>query len=230
MIVCGFGRMGRIVCRELRAAGRALVVIEPNERGFQEAVSAGHLAIEGSAADDENLRAAGIERATDLVALAPTLADNIAITLTARELGPRLAIQTRAECESEERKLRRAGANRIVSPFHSGGMAVATAILRPKVAEFLASTSQGGSGVALGDVRVEPGSPLEGRSLADYGRKEAAKLAFVSLEREGEPRRVPPGGAEVLRSGDHLVVAGDPAAVVSMREHGQAAGQRRSAA
>lgn len=227
VIVCGYGRMGTIVCRELLAAGREFVVVEQREPAWQAAVGNGYLALHGSGSDDDVLTSAGIAHATHLVSVVDSIDENIAIALSARDLNPDLHIQARAERASEERKLHRAGADRVVSPFHAGGLDVATAILRPKVAEFLARTSQAGGGVALGDVQIEPGSRLVGRSLADFGRNEAARLAFVSLERAGQDTLVPPPGSTVLRAGDHLVVAGDPAAVVALRGYGR--GERSAA-
>ncbi|HVS17009.1 MAG TPA: potassium channel family protein, partial [Planctomycetota bacterium] len=135
VIVCGFGRMGSIVCRELLAAGRPFVVVEQHEQAWHAAIDAGYLALQGSASDDEVLEAAGIARATHLVSVVDSIEENIAISLSARYLNPALHIQARAERPAEERKLRRAGADRVVSPFHAGGLEVATALLRPKVAE-----------------------------------------------------------------------------------------------
>jgi voltage-gated potassium channel len=120
-LVCGFGRVGRQVVRDLRAAGAEYVVIDRNP----EAAAAGTPYIEGEAADEQLLRQAGIEQARALIACVDSDAENVFITLTARELRPDLTIVARASGEEAEKKLKRAGAQRVVSPYKSSGLEMA---------------------------------------------------------------------------------------------------------
>lgn len=218
-IVCGFGRMGRTICQELIRAQLPFVIIESDGDSYMRACEMDYLAVEGSAAEDEVLLQAGLERAKHVIAGLDSKAENIVITLTAREYRPDITIIARAEKENEVRKLMRAGAKRVVSPFHTGGLEVANAIIRPNVSDFLARSSKAESNVALADVLVSEGSLLENTALADYGRREASRVSFVALERVGEESKIPPSGSECLRAGDLLIVAGDPQQIERMRLH-----------
>lgn len=222
VIVCGFGRMGEAVCEELRASGRDFVVVEPDPRAFERALGSGYTAVQGSGSGEEPLLAAGIERAESLVTVADSETENIVIALSARELRPEIAIVARAERESDVRKLRLAGVNRTISPFRSGGVEAARAILNPHLTEFLQVAASGRGGVVLAEVAVDEGSELAGVELGTYGRSEGRRVSFVILERPGKDRLLPPGGSEVLQPGDRLIVAGDAAAIQRMQARGRA--------
>jgi len=226
-IVCGFGRMGRTVCEQLAQHGRKVVVVDKSVEHVQEAIESGYLAVLGPSTEDETLERAGIDRALHLVAAMGSPEANIVTSLTARGLSPTIRIIARAEHPPEVRKLERAGADRTVSPFQSGGVEAATAIVRPKVADFLADSISAGH-VVLGDIRVQAGSPLDGQTLAEYGKSTASRVSFVSVEREGEAPIIPAKGTHRLAPGDHLIVAGDPGEVRQMQMDGCAAPLRGS--
>ena len=138
-----------------------------------------------------------------------------------------MAIIGRADSESGARKLGLAGVHRVISPYQSGGLEIATAIAQPRVADFLARTSVEGSDLGLADLRVQEGSPLVGQTLAEYGSKIGTRVCFVALERAGEKAHIPPRGTVTLQGGDHLIVAGDPLQITEMRDRACA---RRQAA
>ncbi|MCG8591744.1 MAG: potassium channel protein [Proteobacteria bacterium] len=219
VIVCGFGRMGRTVCDALAAEEKTFVVVESRADAFREALDAGHLAVEGSGAEDEILMQAGLDRAAHLVAATDSDTENIVIALTSRELNPAIEVIARAEQEGQIRKLRRAGANRTISPFRSGGLEIAQAILQPAVADFLARSHQSNGQLALAEIPVALDSQLAGRSLRDYGANEGSRVSFVALERGDGPPLIPPRGEEVLRGGDLLIVAGAASDIMRMRSH-----------
>jgi voltage-gated potassium channel len=164
-IICGFGRVGRQAARDLRGAGARYVVVDasPHNRDLVQGV--GVRFIEGDASNDEVLRAAGIDRARSLIACADDDAQNIFITLTARELRPDLAIVARAAVEDSEKKLLRAGADRVISPYKSSGTEMARLALHPQVTgsvdvaadyrleELIVSEDCQGAGKTVGDVR-----------------------------------------------------------------------------
>jgi voltage-gated potassium channel len=214
--VCGFGRMGASTVSNLEAQGVPFVLIERDPEIFEKAVASGHLAIEGVGTDDDSLLAAGIERATHVIGAVDSVADNIVTAMSARELNPSLVIITRGETEEESRKLKRAGVDRVLSPFRSGGREIADLVTKPNVADFLARASAGGGDVILAEIEICEGSELVGVSLAEYGREEGSRISYVSLDRSGEGARIPPRGSEILKAGDHLIVAGDPVQVGEM--------------
>ena len=144
-IVCGFGRVGRQVSRDLKAAGVRHLAIDSNPAHREQAEEMGVRYIEGYAAEDEVLIGAGIERARAVVACVDSDAENIFITLTARELRPDILIVARASAEDSEKKLLRAGADRVISPYKTSGVEMARVALHPQV----------GGAVQVADYRIE---------------------------------------------------------------------------
>jgi voltage-gated potassium channel len=132
-IICGYGRVGRQVARDLRAAGVKYVVIDPDPTNRDHALEVGVRFLEGDAGEDEMLRAAGIERARAVIACVDSDADNIFITLSARGLREDIEIVARAAVEDSERKLLRAGADHVISPYKSSGAEMARYALHPQV-------------------------------------------------------------------------------------------------
>ncbi len=143
-IICGYGRVGRRVAQELRQAGRDYVVIDFNEEVLAEARARSDHVVEGSGTRDEDLAAAGIERAAGLVASSDSDVDNLYITITARTLKPDMLIVARASEEHAAQKLRRAGADRVVQPYSTAGKELANLVLKPQVTTFLELVSTGG--------------------------------------------------------------------------------------
>ncbi len=217
VIVCGFGRMGRAVCERLRSEGAAFVVIEESAHGVAAAIRAGALAVEGAASADEVLSAAGVERAKHVVSAVDTRESNILITITARGLAPHVRIVARAEDIADEEKLRRAGADVVVSPLRTGGLQAADSIVNPEVSRFLDDVSSVENDVAMTSVIVGAESELAGRALGDYGREVAPHVSFVSLRRGDASPMIPPRGDVILERGDHVIVAGAPAEIVRMK-------------
>ncbi len=201
-IVCGFGRVGRQVARDLRAAGARYVVIDTDPENIEDAQDVvGVRAIEGSPSDDDALRSAGIERARAVVACVDSDAENIFIALTARELRADVTIVARASDEDSESKLKRAGADRVISPYKASGAEMARLALHPQVA---------GSVNVIDDYRLEEleiaaGAQGIGRAIADV----RGGSMIVALRREGQFQPQPPGDT-VLREGDVVVAMGTP--------------------
>ena len=220
-IICGFGRMGRTICDKLILANKSFVVVERNPDGFRQALELGLLVVEGVATEDEVLFQAGIKNASHLISAVDSEADNIAIALTARDLRPDITIIARAERDEDVRKLYRAGADRVVAPFQSGGIEVANAIIRPKVVDFFAHSQQTENHFVLSEVCIQAGSPLADRQLGEHEKSGGKRIAFVAIERAEEEIAISPLGSETLRSGDILIVAGHPEDVVRMQEYAQ---------
>src|SRR5208337_286730 len=167
-IICGYGRMGRIICRELNAKGEEFIVIEKNPNKLHEKENI--LIMEGDATQDAVLIEAGIERARGLISVLPTDAENLFVVLSARGLNPNLLIVSRAVEEGSEKKLLRAGATKVVSPYHIGGLRMAHTVLKPTVVDFIEFATQSGNiGLQMQEIAVQEGSRLIGMTLEQCG-------------------------------------------------------------
>lgn len=206
VIVCGWGRVGRSIAAEVAAAGRGLVVVDLDEAHIPGPPTLG---VAGDATDDGVLRAAGIERASALVAAVDSDAANSFITLGARALNPDLFIVARARSEDSVDKLRRAGADRIVNPQIIGGARMAAFVLRPHVAEFLdvvmrEETLQ----FRLEEVAVREGSPIVGQTLREAQVRERTGALVLALRAEDGTFRTNPPPDTRIHEGQVIIAIG----------------------
>lgn len=209
VIVCGYGRFGKVVTEELVRVGRTVVVVERSVDCEAELSQRGLDYIIGSATRDEILELAGTARAEAIVVATSTEADNVFITLSARELNPSLKIHARGETEASVRRLRRAGADYVNSPLQSGGLRTAAAILRPSVVDFLElSLPSRGEEIDLEEIRVGEGSAAASIEIGEIERRNQ-RLRVVALKRGDHPIQLVPGPEERVEAGDHLVVIGE---------------------
>ena len=210
-LICGFGRVGRQVGRDMRVARQRFVVIDNNpaeNRAYAEQLGAPY--IDGQPADDEILHRAGIERARSLVACMDSDADNVFATLTARELRPDLTIIARAGVEDTEKKLKRAGADRVISPYKASGVEMARLALQPQVADVV----EVGPEYRMEEIEVPRGCAGVGRTIDDV----RGSSIIVALRRQGGPMRPLPPGDALLEGGDVLVAMGADDAMDSLEE------------
>ena len=193
VVVCGFGRIGSHLARELRAARAAFVVVEQNEARCAAAHAAGHLCLQADATEEESLLRAGVARARALATVLPEDAANVFITLSARSLNRGLTIVARGEAPSTEGKLLQAGAHRVVLPAHTGAERMAEMLLFPGAADPLEprGVEQGlrRLGLALEVVVAEAGSAWVGLTVREIERRAEAAFLIVELERAGTATR-----------------------------------------
>jgi len=207
-IICGFGRIGEIIARQLKEKGIPLVVVENNPDHVSRLEESGYSFVVGDATREEVLQEAGIERASGLVAVVHSDADNVYITLTARSLKPDLYIVARAEERGAEQKLKRAGADRVESPYEIGGRKMAYAILRPTVTTFIELAMADGVDLSMEEVAVEPTSPLIGLALKDSGIRRDLDLIVVAIKRASGEMLYNPAPDTQIQGEDTLVVLG----------------------
>jgi len=223
VIVCGYGRLGRVVTDELRRNGADVVVVDADP-GREAELKAADVPYEiGSALIDEVLERAGIRRAKAIVIATPSDPDNVFITLSVREKNKTIPIHARGESEAGLRRLELAGANLELSAYQSGGLRMAASILRPSVVDFLELSLPGhNEDVALEEIRVDPGSRLLGRTVGDVER-DWPRLRVVGLRRGGDPLRVVPEAPTRLEANDLLVVIGEGGALRRLGQESSAA-------
>ena len=208
-IVAGFGRMGRLICHELSRARVPFVVVEKSPERTQEAERGNFLYVLGDASDEEVLKSAGIEKAKGLVAVLNTDADNVFVTLTARQLNPNLLIISRAEDPTTEPKLKRAGANRVISPHAIGARRITEIITRPAMIDFIdVATQRGTSELEMDEIVLVEGSPIPGKTLEDSGLRQKSGVLVVAIKRSGGQTILNPGAEIVLEENDTLITIG----------------------
>jgi voltage-gated potassium channel len=204
VIVCGFGRVGRQVSRDLGRAGVRQVAIDPEPAHREAAEAMGVRFVQSYAAEDDVLLEAGIERARAVIACVDSDADNIFIALTARELAPDILIVARASADDSEKKLLRAGADRVISPYKTTGSEMARLALHPQVSGALAVADY-----RMEEIEVPPECAGRGRTVQDI-RGEAAIVAIRRTDGRLEPQPAPQATVE---AGDLLVAIGRPGAL-----------------
>jgi len=208
-IICGYGRVGRRVAEEFRAAGVPYVVLDFNEDAVAAAKERDELLIEGNATEDEDLRRAGIERASGLCAAADSDADNLYISLSARSVRPDLQIVARASDEDAEKKLFLAGADRVVLPYRTAGRTMANLVLRPQVTDFLdVVTTATGPDLHLAQIEVHPTCPQAGKTIRDIRVRHKTGAIIIALRRRDGSFDTTPEPDVTIEAGDVLVGVG----------------------
>lgn len=216
-IVCGYGRIGRLICRDFQAKPVPFIIVEQDAAICDMLDQQGLLYIQGDATRDEVLLQAGIQKAKGLITAVTSDSANVFITLTARGLNPALFILARASEESSELKLTRAGANKVISPYIIGASRMANAILRPSVVEFI-DIATGGENLELQieEIRIAPGSDLAGKALIDSGIRKNLGIIIVGINKGDSHPVFNPAPETRIEAGDVLITLGKPPAIKDM--------------
>src|SRR3954454_170922 len=210
-ILCGVGRVGRQVARDFQATGVPFILIDVNQASLDLASEEGILCVRGDAGGSETLRRAGIERARGLVTCVNSDADNIFVTLSARALRSDLFIVARGNNDDAAPKLRRAGADRVVSPYSIGGRQMAMLATRPAAVELIDRVlSHADVDLLLEDFTIGPGSPLIGKTVREVGQEIAPGVLILAIRRQSQLVTQPPADLAV-GVGDELVAFGTSA-------------------
>lgn len=211
IILCGFGRVGKQVAMEFAKRKEPFVIVEKDEISIEEARKCDFNLIQGDAADDDVLSKAGIERARAIVSTLPGDADNVYLALTARQISPDLYIIARAETALAKKKLRRAGADRVVSPHELGGSQMAMATLRPNVVDFmqLAAEVPGGENIGIEEISILESGNLTGKTIIEAAIKSKYDAIVVGLRKKSGNLVFNPSGGTRMDEGDILVVLGE---------------------
>ena len=206
-ILCGFGRVGQTVARELVHSSRKVVVIDILAESLARARREGFLEVEGDATEEATLKAAGIERAKGLITTIDSDAHNVYVILSARAMNPKLFVVARANTEDSEARLMQAGASRVVSPYTMAGHRLAELATRPRVVDFIdAALSHGELAFSMEEVEVIAGNAAtDGATVGSLRDTGVFILAVVTGEKSYEPN---PPADRVLKAGETLVVSG----------------------
>jgi len=207
-IICGFGRMGKTIAKEFSSRDMEVLIIEKNSVPN---IEKGELLIlEGDATNEEVLKSAGIERAKGLISVLSSDAENLFLVLSARDLNPDLFIVTRASEESSEKKILRAGADRVVSPYYTGGIRIANSILKPAVVDFIEfATKTGNLELQLEEVLLSKDSRFNERTLEKTAIGRDLGIIIVAIKRPDGTMEFNPNSTSIINVGDTLVALGE---------------------
>jgi voltage-gated potassium channel len=220
-IICGMGRVGRRVARELARNSVPFVVIESSEGKLQRYSAESWLVVTGDATEESILRQAQIERARGLIAATTTDATNLYIVLTARGLNPHLKIIARASEDSAEKHLLTAGADSVVSPYSFAGQRIAQSLLRPHVVSFLdAATTHLGMDLEIGEIHVTGKSVFAGATIESSRIRQDRGVIVLAIKRN-DGMRFNPSPDERIQPEDCLIAMGEPS---QLRQLAQTAG------
>ncbi|MEB3359295.1 MAG: NAD-binding protein [Synechococcales bacterium] len=216
VVVCGFGRIGQILARELQTHSRPFVVIDHDPERIVKAEELGYSAYAGNAADEDVLQFVGIQRAKTLATVLPDDATNVFITLTARELNPDLVIVARGELPATEKKLRLAGANHVVLPASISAQRITNLITRPTAIDFLDESNErthlddllAHIDLQIDELTIPSDSPLVGSTLGQLEIQGSRSLIIVAVRRADGTTQMSPNPACILNGEDTLILMG----------------------
>ena len=207
-IICGSGRVGSHLIRDLSGANQSFVVIDNDPQRAAEFSQRGIAVLVADATLEETLREVGVDRARGLAACLPNDADNVYVVLTARDLNPNLRIVARAAEEQAEAKLLRAGANHVVAPTIIGGHRIAVALTKPAVSEFMDSITANELGLGFEQVEVDAASHLVGQELRATPIRSELDVVIISIRRQDGQILFNPAADCKIESGDILIAIG----------------------
>jgi voltage-gated potassium channel len=218
-IICGYGRIGSIIADEFSKQRVPYVVVDRNEVRVHEIIERGALAVAADASREDVLVRVGIHRARGLIAAVSTDAENVYTVLSARVLRPDLFIIARVESEDAEAKLRRAGADRVISPYHLGGIQMAATALRPAVVDFMRlATTSDRLDLSAEQVEVGADAPFVGKSLREANLRQAFGVIVVAIKRTDGHMQFNPSPEDTLQVGDQLILLGDSAQLKALED------------
>jgi len=213
-IICGFGRIGQILAKDLARLGSPFVVVDTNEARTAEAAALGYLVVNGSASEEETLVKAGIHRADFLATVLPADAINVFITLTARNLNSKVRIVARGEQPSTEKKLLQAGADEVILPAAIGALRIAHSITKPNISEFVGDAKDTPGldlrhlGVEIHEISLVHHAHLEGTPVPDLIRRSKGDLMVLAVKRANGDMVQSGFDSATLEPGDTLIVVG----------------------
>ncbi len=208
-IICGFGRVGQQIGNEFRAAGAEYVVVDFHEDALAAARERNDYVVEGDGTDEDDLEAAGLARARGLVASSDSDADNVYITLSARAARPDLLVVARASNADAARKLRIAGAERVVQPYSAAGRVMANLMLKPQVTAFIdVVTSSAGADLRFEELEIPVGWAQAGKTIGELRIRGKTGAVIVAVRKRDGHFETTPDPALPLEAGDVMIAAG----------------------
>lgn len=219
-IICGFGRIGEFITNEFRANDLPFVIVEQNQEVCDRLYKDGYMFVQGDATIDATLEDAGILNARGIITAVTSDTDNVYITLTARGLNPNLYILARSGEDSTEKKLLRAGASKVISPYTIGASRMAQAVLRPSVVDFIdIATGYHHLELQIEEIRVRKSSNLAGKTLQDSAIRSTYNIIIVAIrKKEASDMTFNPAAVTTIEGGDTLIILGEPEEIKKLEQ------------
>ena len=216
VIICGYGRMGQMLAQKLAEDRQRLIVLDRSRDRITAAQENGHLGFLGNATDEGHLQAVGIDRARVLATVLPDDAANVFISLTARELNPKLMVMARGTLPSSAKKLRLAGADQVILPATIGALRMAHLISHPNAVDFIAQADDRANlnellaeiDIQMNELAVSSNSPLLGRTIGDVETHGKGTFIVVALKHADGTVTIHPDSQERLNEGDTVMIMG----------------------
>ena len=219
-IVCGLGRVGSHIAKELATEGVKFVGIDKNEELVKAAIAKGYTAIVGDSTKEEVLMRAKLDKARGLVAALSDDSSNLFVTLTARQINPALYIVARANHEENITRIEKAGADKVAMPNQIGGFHMATMLIRPNVVDFIDVLSNKASAdLQVEEMVVVKGSKLVGSKLGHFLQASASGSTVLALNSLDGTSKVNPSGQEIIYAGDKMIMMGTREQLDSLGRH-----------
>ncbi|MEI6701963.1 MAG: potassium channel protein [Deltaproteobacteria bacterium] len=218
-IICGFGRIGSLICKEFKANELPFVIVEKSVDSVEKLDEEGYLHMKGDATLDETLLKAGIKRAKGLISVVTSDTENVYITLTARGLNPDLYILARSGEEGSDLKLKRAGASKVVSPYIIGGSRMAQSILRPNVVDFIEiATGSEHLDLQMEEISIPSHSAFAGETLVSSGFRKETGVIIIGIKKAHGKMIFNPHSQAKIDGGDTLIVLGEPQSIAKLED------------
>ncbi len=220
-IVCGYGRMGRVICQDLAAKKIPFVVVEKDPKKIDAIMDDGFIYYEGDVTDDKTLLKVKVDKAKGLVAVLSSDSDNVFVTLTARHLNPAIFILARSNTEESVQKLIRAGANKVINPFSTAGKHMSQLLLKPVVVDFIEVVAQDSSlDLSMEEVSVHGSSILSGIKLKDSLIRKELNIIIVAIKKPDGKMVFNPSSETEIASRDVLIALGSRESLQKLSEIG----------
>lgn len=221
-IICGYGRMGNVISKDLAAQSIPFIIMENNPNKIAAIEEEGYIYLNGDVTDDKFLRKAGVENAKGLVTVLSSDADNVFVTLTARSLNPNIFIVASSNIRGTVPKLLRAGANKVINPFLTAGKHMSQLLLKPIVVDFIEVVSQEESlDLRMEEVNILEGSSLSGVKLKDSQLRTRLNIIIVAIKKKDGRMVFNPSSETEIISGDVLISLGSKEDLHKLEEIGR---------
>lgn len=218
-IICGFGRIGRLIAEELSKNDVNFVIVDTSLDEMDIMSLSNYHFLHGDATNEDTLIEAGIMTAKGLIAAVRNEADNVYITLTAKGILPSLYVLARATDENAEKKLKRAGADRVMLPYTIGGQRMAQAVIRPNVVDFLDfATLDNKLDLGMEEIAISEHSKLVGKNLIESNLRKDYGIIIIAVNKSAGEMVYNPSPLYTIESGDNLIILGNKSEITSLRK------------